>query len=311
MKIIKRVLLSCIVVYGLVPGYALCAKKHHRAVSAGRPSPVVLHEQAVARLLRAPGEPVSVKQRSLSKGVAQGVEKKASLRAVENKQKVSIKSGDNGKKHMIGIVACDAAGREEVVDIVIFPAAVKQPVISRNMVSCMPEDTQTLLSKYIRRGNRELVTETLKRRVDVNGKDNEGQTPLLVAASCRHCTIAGLLCEKKADVNKANDKQVTPLLEASFRGHTEMVCLLIKMKANVNVVDEVSRTPLAWAVIDKNIAMIKALVAAGADSNAVIEGNSTITDMADPELRHYLVPVDKVEGGRTVPGMASQCCVVS
>ena len=69
--------------------------------------------------------------------------------------------------------------------------------------------------------------------IDVNAKDEDGETPLVHAAANGHKEIAGLLIANGADVNTKDDKGMTPLHDAAEEGYKEIVELLIANDADV------------------------------------------------------------------------------
>ena len=59
--------------------------------------------------------------------------------------------------------------------------------------------------------------------------------------------ILKLLLEKRADIDVKNDDGQTPLIVAVTKGELEIVRLLIKKGANVNAVDDDGKTALRYA----------------------------------------------------------------
>ena len=80
-------------------------------------------------------------------------------------------------------------------------------------------------------GNIEGVKQHLAAGMDVDVKDESGETPLHFADNKE---IADLLITSGADVNDADDDGATPLHKAAFQGYTEIAELLIANGADVN-----------------------------------------------------------------------------
>ena len=80
-------------------------------------------------------------------------------------------------------------------------------------------------------GNIEGVKQHLAAGMDVDVKDESGETPLHFADNKE---IADLLITSGADVNDADDGGATPLHKAAFQGYTEIAELLIANGADVN-----------------------------------------------------------------------------
>jgi cytohesin len=117
------------------------------------------------------------------------------------------------------------------------------------------------------------VKKCLERGISVEVRDEDGNTPLHVAASRGHLHIAKLLVESGADVNARNSEGMTPLHLAALHGHAEVAGLLIESGADVNAKDEHGKTPLHLAASHVDVARI--LVERGAEVNAGDESGYT------------------------------------
>jgi hypothetical protein len=84
-------------------------------------------------------------------------------------------------------------------------------------------------------------------KADLNAKDPEGRTPLLVALTNAENDVAQMLIDKGADI-KAKDKNDMTALHAALRGgQAEMAKQLIEKGADVNSADRTGQTPLTYA----------------------------------------------------------------
>jgi len=79
---------------------------------------------------------------------------------------------------------------------------------------------------------------------DVNIKNNEGNTPLHIAARFGNVDIAKVLVKSGADVKAKNNDGFTPLHTASANGHIKMAEFLLKSGSNINDKDKNGDTPL-------------------------------------------------------------------
>jgi len=94
------------------------------------------------------------------------------------------------------------------------------------------------------------VKSLLSQGVDVNGKDETGDTPLHYAAKLTRSAgrdVCELLIARGASVNATNKVGWTPLHEAVEFGNLEVVKLLIADGADLNTRDRSDRTPLSLA----------------------------------------------------------------
>ncbi|KAF2190046.1 ankyrin, partial [Zopfia rhizophila CBS 207.26] len=108
-------------------------------------------------------------------------------------------------------------------------------------------------------------------KVDVNAKDNHGQTPLWWATVKGHEAVVKLLLDTgKADVDSKDRDRRTPLSWAAVRGHEAVVKLLLDTgKVDVNAKDNYGMTPLWRAAGNGHDAVVKLLLDTGkVDVNA-------------------------------------------
>jgi ankyrin repeat protein len=103
---------------------------------------------------------------------------------------------------------------------------------------------------------------------DMNVKDSEGWTPLMVAALKGHAKTVVLLLSHGAHIETKNNSGWTALRFASSVGDTEMMTLLIGYGADVNSRDDHRQTILMQAAEDGNISSVRELLEAGADKEA-------------------------------------------
>ena len=77
-----------------------------------------------------------------------------------------------------------------------------------------------------------LVDLCLSERVDPNGRDGQGRTPLLIATSQQHWKIARRLLDAGAAVDLADKNGFTPIMAAAMHGDVEMFQLLLARSSN-------------------------------------------------------------------------------
>jgi ankyrin repeat protein len=103
----------------------------------------------------------------------------------------------------------------------------------------------------------------------VNSADNDGKTPLHLAAEAGHKSVAKLLVNLSSDgsVNLADYKGKTPLHLAAETGHNSIVELLLKEGAaeSVNLADNDGKTPLHLATEAGHESVVELLVILGSE----------------------------------------------
>ncbi len=134
--------------------------------------------------------------------------------------------------------------------------------------SCSMMQAPTL-EKAVGYGNTKDVRRHLNEGADVNKKNEQGQTPLHIAARNGSKNVAEVLIERGGEVDAKDNEGRTPLHLASENGHAPVIDLLITHKAQVNSRDKIGRTPLhhtALGVRGSNAALALISKKAGVDA---------------------------------------------
>ena len=100
-------------------------------------------------------------------------------------------------------------------------------------------------------------------------------------------TLNSLITEG-ANVNGRNRNGTTPLMIAAAYGHDRAVDLLIEKGANVNCANEEGTTPLMFAVRGGNVRCVRSLILAGADLTLCDGAGMTALTLADAQRRPYI-----------------------
>jgi ankyrin repeat protein len=119
--------------------------------------------------------------------------------------------------------------------------------------------TQESFLKEIRAGNRDHAELFIKAGMDINSRDKDGSSALMIAAENGDLEMAQLLIKSGADVNSHNIDGYTALIYAAYKGNVQIAELLIKNNADVNVRDKDGWTALRYASIQGNDEMIALL----------------------------------------------------
>ncbi len=96
------------------------------------------------------------------------------------------------------------------------------------------------------KNNRKSVVQTFLKRggIDVNKRDESGNTPLIYACLKNARDLVKMLLENGADANLGNQRNLMPLHFAAETGNSEIMALLTEAEADVNCTDNDGVTPL-------------------------------------------------------------------
>jgi ankyrin repeat protein len=138
-----------------------------------------------------------------------------------------------------------------------------------------PDKACKFLVLAAKRGYLKMAELLIQKGVDINGKDEYGDTPLSCAIRNYHFEIVVFLIEKGVDVNKKYGSGHTALYDAVKNKHCEIAKLLIKKGANVN--ERIyGYTILFWAVENDHLEVAILLIEKGVDVNGKDKKNSPL-----------------------------------
>ena len=138
-----------------------------------------------------------------------------------------------------------------------------------------------------------------KSGTDVNVRDEEGTTILMLAVQHKRRVIVQLLLDKGADVHAKNNYGNTALMWASEKGHAEIVSLLLTAGANPNAKNNYDDTALMWASEKGHNEIVAQLLQAGADVHAKNNYGNTALILAS-EAGHNEIVAQLLQAGADV-----------
>lgn len=109
----------------------------------------------------------------------------------------------------------------------------------------------------------------LDRGANIHFLDNYGWTPLHAAARCGNLNVCSVLLERGAHIEAMSNIGWTPLHMAAYYDRIEMCLALLEFGAHIEVMDKDGNTALSRAVQNKRFEVCLALVACSANSKGI------------------------------------------
>jgi ankyrin repeat protein len=114
----------------------------------------------------------------------------------------------------------------------------------------------------VRNGDVTTVRNQLKNNIDINSKDADNETAIIIATERNDVAMVNLLLEHKANINIASDKiDNTPIMIASVKGYRDIVQLLIeKSNPDMTILNGYGGTALIPACERGHVEVVKLLL---------------------------------------------------
>lgn len=125
-------------------------------------------------------------------------------------------------------------------------------------------DGNTLLMLAARSGHTEAVALLINAGAKVYLSNNFGDTALLLASFGGYENVVNMLLAKGGSLG-ANPKGWTPLHYAAFAGHERLVKQFLDRGSKINAATQIGLTPLMVAAMNGHLAIVQDLLKRGAD----------------------------------------------
>jgi hypothetical protein len=110
------------------------------------------------------------------------------------------------------------------------------------------------------RGNKKLTEKYLREGVNVNGVDNMGMTPLILATKYDKTEIVKLLLKNNAKVNVKDKYKMSPMIYAVDNNNINVIKMLLKNGGSLNVYNASGQNPLTISASKKYYNLLKFLL---------------------------------------------------
>lgn len=107
----------------------------------------------------------------------------------------------------------------------------------------------------------------LQEGVDVNARDDDGWTLLMMACLWANADAVDVLLARGADPNASNRDGRTALIEAASKDSIPIVEALLRAGADPNAITKDHETALTYSIVGRQVKLCEVLLAAGAIAN--------------------------------------------
>jgi ankyrin repeat protein len=167
------------------------------------------------------------------------------------------------------------------------------------------------LIEAVKAGDIDAVRGLLSAGADVNLRDSEGSTLLMLAAHSGNLAMVSALLEAGTEVNACDERGWSALMKAAYnadldRGFADVVQALIDAGADVEMPIGYGIRPLMLASGYGETAVVETLLKAGADVTARNEGGLTALMMV--KQKHYVDVINMLHEAERDAGVGEGSC---
>lgn len=195
------------------------------------------------------------------------------------------------------LLACAGAYEDMEEALIRRDSSAVIELIKRGVdINTVDRDGNSLLIQAVRRDVPELFDYLLQRRARVNSRNKHGETALSIASFSGKMVYVERLVQAGAEVNFFG---WAPLTYAAFNGHVQIADYLLKQGAEINARSGIGSTALFYAARFGHIKIIELLLENKADPKIVNEDGDTAVDWALKSENTDIANLLRAAGGRS------------
>ncbi|GKS64672.1 hypothetical protein YTPLAS72_19760 [Nitrospira sp.] len=165
-------------------------------------------------------------------------------------------------------------------------------VLALTLITGCATSPEEQLRKAVAEGNILRVQTFLEQGVSTQVADEQGNTPIFMAAKNGHRDVVALLLEQGDPVNPTSQAGITPLFVAGQERRVDVLALLLEKGADVNVQAPMGGvTLLHIAAFRGDQEVVTLLLQHGADKNARMTAGERPVDLARTQGHTALIPL--------------------
>ena len=213
------------------------------------------------------------------------------LAAYENNIGESTRLGARGELQLksvdrdIGAAALFLAVEKGLVQMVETLLALSVDVNSKDDLG------QTALHRGTRCRDEKMVRLLLENGADVECKDDDHRTPWSANLRCKNSGVLQILLDAGANPSTCGQQGVSELYTAAKDGDTDIVEYMLKSGTNPSIQTQYGWAPLHWAASYGHVHCVKLLLEAGAEPNTVSDQRVTPLDLATQADQSIVIEV--------------------
>jgi ankyrin repeat protein len=159
--------------------------------------------------------------------------------------------GGNGKIMFLKNLFCRLALFVVFISVVLLPACKDKASYKAEMERKGAAYSEETFLHEVKTGNREKVETFIRAGININAKDKDGATPLMIASEKGDTEMTRVLLKDGADPNASDVDGYTALMFASYSGNLEIARLLVGSGADVDARDKDGWTALMFASVEE------------------------------------------------------------